>query len=609
MQAGLPRIGLRGRLFLVSVLLIAVVGTGSALLLRSSLRDLLEARFSEELYSRAGSARLLIEALDPAAQVLAIDTIVDDFSSEPHSPRITVIDASGRVLGDSTLGEDEIARLANQAAQQEVRAVLSGHSTATLTRRAEADGTEMLLAAIPYRATGHHGVIRAGIEVEVFEQAMAPFNLAVGAVGIAGLGVAVFMSGLASHLASRDLRNMLERVQGALARSREGTMQAQDEQDLSVLAGGVQDLAQRWRRASDEANAERSRLSAVLDSLNEGVLAIDAHGRVTGANPAAVRLLQVQGSPLGRSLVDIVRAAAIVSIVRGALSGETDESAEVELHDGQFLMATARPLHGQAGCVLVLHDLSAMRKLERVRRDFVANVSHELRTPVTIIRTNAESLADGALDDPNVAPVFLQAILRNTVRLGQLINDLLDLSRIESGRQVLRVQACDLRAATERTIEGLKDRAQETGCTLCNDLLPGTMVLADSNALEQILTNLLENAVKYAGTGSTVRVFATPAGARLKVAVEDDGPGIAERHRERVFERFYRVDSGRARLHGGTGLGLAIVKNLVDAMQGSAGLESVRPRGCRFWFELPAAGSPPQDEQPGEKPGEKAHPA
>ncbi len=560
MQAGLPRIGLRVRLFLISVLLIALVGTASAVLLRASLRGLLERRITAELEFRAEAVRILVESLDPPAEVEPVGRLVGAFAQDGQSPRITVTTSEGVVLADSR------PRAAAEAPTGE---------------------EPMLMVEAPYQTTSHGGVVRASVEVEVMEEALAPFNLAVGAAGVAGLGIAVFMSGLASHLASRDLRLMMERVQRALARSREGAAQAPEEQDLSVLAGGVQDLAERWRQANSDVHSERARLSALLDSLKEGVLALDPEGHITGANPAALRLLQLQGAPLGRSLVDVVRAAPIITIVRAALNERSDGSAEVELSEGLFVLATARPLQGQAGCVLVLHDLSGMRRLERVRRDFVANVSHELRTPVTIIRTNAESLADGALEEPAVARVFLTAILRNTERLGQLINDLLDLSRIESGRQVMRSQKVQLAPLVDRVLENLQPRATEISSSLQNQVEAGATLCGDATAVEQILMNLLENAVSYAGPGSTIRVHASSRGANLRVVVEDDGPGIAERHRERVFERFYRVDPGRARQHGGTGLGLAIVKNLAEAMHGSVGLEAARPKGCRFWFELP----------------------
>lgn len=590
MQAGLPRIGLRVRLFLISVLLIALVGSASAILLRASLRGLLERRITSELGFRADTVRILVESLDPGAEVEQVDRIVSAFALEANSPRITVITAEGTVLADSRLDDAAVALLGDLSARPEVREVLAGAETSTQTRLSETLGQPMLFVAVPYRTSTHSGVVRASVEVEVMEEALAPFNLAVGAAGVAGLGIAVFMSGLASHLASRDLRLMMERVQRALARSREGGSQAQEEQDLSVLAGGVQDLAERWRQANSDAHSERARLSALLDSLKEGVLALDPDGHITGANPAALRLLNLQGPPLGRSLVDVVRAAPIITIVRAALHEGSDGSAEVELNEGLFVLATARPLQGQAGCVLVLHDLSGMRRLERVRRDFVANVSHELRTPVTIIRTNAESLADGAMEEPAVAKVFLTAILRNTERLGQLINDLLDLSRIESGRQVMRSQRVELAPLVDRVLENLLPRAAECSSSLQSQVDAGAALWGDATAVEQILMNLLENAVSYAGPGSTIRVHATARGSSLRVVVEDDGPGIAERHRERVFERFYRVDPGRARQHGGTGLGLAIVKNLAEAMQGSVGLEAARPKGCRFWFELPQTG-------------------
>ncbi|MCK6502789.1 ATP-binding protein [Myxococcota bacterium] len=590
----LAAMGIRGRLFVVSVVLISLVGTVSASWLRLSLREILHDRTAAELTRLAVASRVAVEGLAPSDVVEVLDPLADELGATGDI-RVSVIRDDGVVLGDSRLDIDQVRGLERHDNRPEVRRALDEGAAVFEARYSTTLDSEMLYAAVPYQAPGHRGVVRTAIEVRQVDQGLAAFDVAVLAAGLVGLGAAVFMSGLASHLASRDVSAMLARIRDVLARSRTEAIPRPHDDELSMLAGGVQDLADRLRTAVSEVSAERARLEALLSSMSEGVLALDPDCRVRLANPAATALLGLEAPPQDRPLVDVVRAPDLVAVAREALGGEPDAAAEVELPGGRTLLATARPLEDGAGCVLVLHDMTGVRRLERVRRDFVANVSHELRTPVSIIRANAESLADGALEDPAVARTFLAAIQRNAERLGATISDLLDLSRIESGRMDLRRAPTQIRPVVERAVEAVHDRAPRSDRSVAVEVPPELRFLGDPVALEHILVNLLENAVKYTREGGHIWVRARllPPGegqeAQVRVEVEDDGPGVPERHRERVFERFYRVDPGRARHQGGTGLGLAIVKNLAEHMGGSVGLDPRQPTGCVFWVRLPAA--------------------
>jgi two-component system phosphate regulon sensor histidine kinase PhoR len=250
----------------------------------------------------------------------------------------------------------------------------------------------------------------------------------------------------------------------------------------------------------------------------------------------------------------------------------------------------AAPLPGEEGTRLVVfRDVTDVRRLETMRRDFVANVSHELRTPVTAVRSAAETLQGGAADDPRARQKFLDAIARNAERLQRLIEDLLDLSKIESKQLALKTEPIDLQAITAHALGLVRERAEERGVRLVHAVgadVPHAM--ADRRALEQILANLLENAVKYC-PGATVTVRAAARDERVSVSIDDTGSGIAPQHVPRLFERFYRVDAGRSRDVGGTGLGLAIVKHLSEAMGGSVAVESVLGRGTTFTVTLPSS--------------------
>jgi two-component system phosphate regulon sensor histidine kinase PhoR len=265
------------------------------------------------------------------------------------------------------------------------------------------------------------------------------------------------------------------------------------------------------------------------------------------------------------------------------------QSTELEVNGGnkRNILARATP-QADGGVVVVMHDVTEIRRLETIRRDFVANVSHELRTPVSIIRANAETLLNGALERPDQARRFVDALLRHADRLGRLISDLLDISRIEAGKYPIEPRSLKLAPVVRRIFESVDVRAQTKQMTLSMKIDDDLVLVADAKALEQVLLNLVENAIKYTPERGNIEVHARREGDCVRIEIMDDGPGIDPIHRPRIFERFYRVDPGRSREMGGTGLGLAIVKHLVEAMRGRVGVDGRTPSGSVFWVVMPA---------------------
>jgi len=348
--------------------------------------------------------------------------------------------------------------------------------------------------------------------------------------------------------------------------------------------------AGRPRPPSQDALAEeRRRFQAVLESMVEGVLLLDAERRVTLFNPAASRLLGLPPEPLGRGLLELSRSPALHGLVERARAGEV---AEAELDAGPLrrLRARAAPLAGSSEVSVVVHDVTELRRLEAIRKDFVANVSHELRTPISVIRANAETLLAGALEDGERARGFVEALLRNAERLSALISDLLDISRLESGARRLERRPLDLAEAVRQVLESVEPAAVSRGHALASAVPPGLMAVGDDKALAQVLTNLLDNAIKYTQDGGRILVRGGHQPGAVRLEVVDDGPGIEPQHRTRIFERFYRVDKGRSREMGGTGLGLSIVKNLIEALGGQVGVEPGARSGSVFWITLPEVG-------------------
>ncbi len=349
------------------------------------------------------------------------------------------------------------------------------------------------------------------------------------------------------------------------------------------------------RAAHDAALDEHEqRLQALLDSMIEGIVVLDPQKHVVLANRAAVQLFGMSKPVAGRALLETVRHHEVAALaarldVEPAVLGH---EFRVEGATPRFLQINAVALRDPAGvpngAVLVFHDLTRVRELEGVRQEFVANVSHELRTPLSLIKGATETLLDGAKSDAVAMDRLLRIIDRHADRLTLLIDDLLLLAKLDSGRVVLNLQPAPLRLAVQEVIEDLAPKAKAREMQLLNTLPSGLIAKADPDRLRQVLSNLIDNAIKYGRPSGTVKISGHATNEKfVEVCVQDDGPGIPPEARARVFERFYRVDKARSREQGGTGLGLAIVKHVVQAHGGDVRAESEPGQGAAFCFTLP----------------------
>jgi two-component system, OmpR family, phosphate regulon sensor histidine kinase PhoR len=395
--------------------------------------------------------------------------------------------------------------------------------------------------------------------------------VALGLAAIAGRSIAGPLVSLAT--AARDLANGLPpRVPQSGIREVDALSEA---------------LRQMNRQLGDRlADVQRTQAgsTAIVDAMVEGIIAADARGRVTLANPAARRLLGYAPDAVLPELRTLFRVKAAREAVEVVLQGGAVHDREVELDD-RILAVNARPLT-EGGAVLVLHDLTDIRRLEAIRRDFVANVSHELKTPLTSIAGYAETLSGGDVP-PEIAERFLGTIRANARRMQRLVDDLLDLSRIESGRWVPRRELVAIEPLLGETVMLLSDRAEARRVRVETRVADdAATITGDADAIRQVLTNLLDNAIRYVPEGGQVSVIARRDGAQVELAVADNGTGIPSEHLPRIFERFYRVDPARSREEGGTGLGLAIVKHLVEAHGGRVIAESTLGQGTtiRSWW-------------------------
>jgi two-component system phosphate regulon sensor histidine kinase PhoR len=362
-------------------------------------------------------------------------------------------------------------------------------------------------------------------------------------------------------------------------------------QSLDRLAGGLALSVGELKSAIDLHGR-------IFDAMSEGVVVLDQEGRIVLVNPALRAMLLLGTDSVGKLLMETVRHAELHNLLVAAREAPNEMAhspVEIDLPGlkPRRVLVHAAPLSGDDhGILFVFVDVTELRRLESLRRDFVANASHELRTPIAAVRSATETLRNGAIDDPNASLRFLDIIERNSQRLQSLVEDMLELSKLEAKEFKLKRDDVDLDRVVPLVVSLFRERAEKKGVRLNAELGEALHVEADARAIEHVLSNLVDNAVKYCPTGSSIRVTARESDGRVDLVVADTGPGIAPEHLARVFERFYRVDAGRSRELGGTGLGLSIVKHMVEAMRGKVAVASTVGRGSTFTVSLAAAVRP-----------------
>ena len=407
---------------------------------------------------------------------------------------------------------------------------------------------------------------------------------------IVGLMGVLLLSVVLALAVGRSISSKLVALSAAARAIAAGTLPRFPNSRIPEMAALVQALRQMDRELTDRVEGlrqEQAEGSAMIAAMGEGIIASDQRGRVVIANPAARRLLGYRPDEPLPDLRTLFREKLAREAVDEVLDGAEVQEREFDF-DGQVISLNARQLAG-GGAVLVLHDLTQVRRLEAIRRDFVANVSHELKTPLTSISGYAETLAEGGVDAATQQR-FLETIRSNAMRMHRLVDDLLDLSRIESGRWVPRPEATSAAVVARDVLGAVADHAGARGVALTLKLAADAdTIFCDAAALGQILGNLVDNSLRYTPRGGTITVNTIRTGATITISVVDTGSGIPGEHHDRIFERFYRAEPSRSRAEGGTGLGLAIVKHLVEAHGGSVGVESGLGEGTTIWARFPDA--------------------
>lgn len=567
-------------------------------------------QFGETLEARTKLVEYVVQSLFhssiPSVTPSRLQDLARDLGSR-SSARVTLIASDGTVLADSAVRDVDLPALENHASRPEVtQAFATGQGQDV--RLSHTTGERMMYHARLLRVPHDRApwVVRVALPLAQVDRASDEFKrqLFLG-VGVAFL-LAVTLSIWLAHSITKPLSEIASAAQALSTGNSTMRIKTTAQDEVGLLASALNQMADQLHTKIEELSEDRAQLLAVLTSMVEGVMVLDIRGHVLQINPALERMFGISRvEARGRPCAELFRHQQLNNLVSTILQARTPHEDEIVLPlSRRHLHIEASPAGGErdneACIVLVFHDVTDLRRLEKIRKDFVANVSHELRTPLTSIKGYVEALLDGGKDDPSVAGRFLDIILKQSDRLNLIIEDLLELSKIESGQISLREEPIEVRALVDRTLSTIKPIADRKGHRLVTALDPSLPLIAgDDDRLVQVLTNLLDNAIKYTPGGGTITIRGTPSPSphtaepslnTIDLIVADTGIGIPEKDRPRIFERFYRVDKARSRDLGGTGLGLAIVKHLVEGHGGQVWVEANYPQGSRFVVRLPIKG-------------------
>lgn len=579
----------RWKLFLSYVALSLVI-TGAGF---GYVNHLLEKRLIEESRINLQHQAQLASMLAREQRELPPQQLAQQIGSGIRA-RVTLIAANGQVLGDSEIENSQVSQMENHADRPEVQQAVASGSGWSMRYSATLRTTMMYVAT---RCSFAHstGVVRLALPLEYFDKAKRTLHNLLGAAVTLLLMSSLLLSAFLSNVTSKPLREIADAAARIGIGERGVRIPTGRGEEIDYLARVLNEMAMRIEDQMHRLTSEQQRLSAILRGMGEGVMVTDTRGTIMLVNPAFRKLFGLQGDVEGRPLVEVCRHPDLLHAFEEQRESGTEVTCEITIPvTNLVLMAHWVPLSGESGkrgTVAVFHDISDLKRVETMRRDFVANVSHELRTPVAVIKGYAETLLDGALEESSErSRRFVEIIVSHSERLTNLINDILTLSKLEAKDASLALHPLDLCSTVRKAQMLMEDHARAKGIRLsasCPE--PAPKVLADQGQLEQVLLNLLDNAIKYTPDGGDVTIQIAEAAKGVQISVSDSGIGIPSKDLPRIFERFYRVDEGRSREQGGTGLGLAIVKHIVQLHGGEISVSSQADKGSIFTVVLPKA--------------------
>jgi len=587
------RIRIYWKLTFVFCSLIVIILTTTYFYLNNQLKTHVETRIQDNLKKELLLNKNLIDN-ELSQKINSADT--DDFSNrigQSLGVRATIINPEGVVIGDSEVDKEELSKLENHITRVEVKdAIQKGFGQSK--RFSTTIRKNMLYMAVPLGKEKLVGILRLAIPLSDIELIESKMFKTIGITIIFALFITLIASFFVSIMISRPLYEM-STIAKRLAVgdfSRKTIVHSNDE--TGDLAKALNDMADEINAKVNSISSEKAKLEAVLSSMFEGIMITDEIGEILLVNPSVRKLFLIESSPEGRKPLEVIRNNVIQEIVDKVLTKNrkvVTQEVKIDLPGQRIILINGVPvIKGNVieGAVLVFHDITELKRLEEIRKDLVANVSHELRTPVSSIKGYAETLLEGKVENEDTKKEFLNIIYQDSNRLANLIDDLLDLSKIESDKMKMEFEPVEIPPILNRCISILEKSAKDKLLSIklnVPDKLP--KVLGDQGRLLQVLLNLLDNAIKYTPEGMSVTISAARKENVVQIDIFDTGIGISEKDLPRIFERFYRVDKARSRELGGTGLGLSIVKHIVQAHNGQVWVQSTFGLGSTFSFTIP----------------------
>lgn len=585
--------GIRARVFLIVFFSLAVSIRIAYVIAE---RDITSTFEEQTIYQLEKQAQLLLVNIDNVSKysdIKAADSLADKLGNASDS-RVTLILNNGVVVGDSDVELQSIVNLDNHANRDEIKEALA-YGKGWSSRYSDTIGRQLLYFAITDNNEIEPNIIRISVPYTYLDQVFASLNLSIFLIGIVAFVVCFIASTLIFNYTYKNLSE-LENAVSSLAK---GPIKNKDKEilplegldEFSSVARSITQVSEALKNQVRLIAKQRNQFGSVLDDLGEGVIVFNDLAEITYHNDQALRILNLKTDINNKTLEELnIKAIGNLYDI-ASKKKKSNKEFEIDLGNGstRWVLASMNQSNTAKQYILVVHDITQLRKLDSMRRDFISNVSHELRTPVSVIMANSETLLSGALDNKADAENFSKAILHNAERLSEMVSDLIDLSRIEYGELKLEFEKVNINQSILRALDAIKGLAAKKEISLNFDEYEDEFIRVDINAIDRILINLLDNAIKYSPNKSSVRITIEDKNSHIEVNVIDSGKGIDDSDKVRIFGRFYRTAQARASDKTGSGLGLAIVKNLVHSLDGDVGVRNSNSGGCNFWFTVPKA--------------------
>lgn len=585
--------GIRARVFLIVFFSLALSIRIAYVIAE---RDITSTFEEQTIYQLEKQAQLLLVNIDDVSKysdIKAADLVADKLGNASDS-RVTLILNNGVVVGDSDVELESIVNLDNHANRDEVKEALA-FGKGRSSRYSDTIGKQLLYFAISDNNKIEPNIIRISVPYTYLDQVFASLSLSIFLIGI----VAFVVCFIASTLIFNYTYKNLSELENAVSSLVEGPFKKKDKEILPLdgldefgsVARSISQVSEALKNQVRLIAKQRNQFGSVLDDLGEGVIVFNDYAEITYHNDQAVRILNLKTDINNKTLEELnIKAIGNLYDI-ASKKKKSNQEFEIDLGNGstRWVLASMNQSNTAKQYILVVHDITQLRKLDSMRRDFISNVSHELRTPVSVIMANSETLLSGALDNKADAENFSKAILHNAERLSEMVSDLIDLSRIEYGELKLEFEKVNINQSILKALDAIKGLAAKKEISLNFDEYDDEFIRVDINAIDRILINLLDNAIKYSPNKSSVSITIEDKNSHIEVNVTDSGKGIDDSDKSRIFGRFYRTAQARASDKTGSGLGLAIVKNLVHSLDGDVGVRNSNSGGSNFWFTVPKA--------------------